>query len=75
MVQLSPVSLSLKGKIIGCGRIYYGIVHDEPMHLKPVWCTGYSHRFIHPYEGSGVRFSVLHFFSLCINTDVTSFIC
>ena len=59
-----PVSLSLKGNIIGCGRIYYGIVHGEPMQLKPVWYSGYLHRFIDAYERAGVRFSLPHFFSV-----------
>ena len=59
-----PVSLSLKGNTIGCGRIYYGIVHGEPMQIKPVWYSGYLHRFIDAYERAGVRFSLLHFF-LC----------
>ena len=36
-----PVSLSLKGNIIGCGTICYAIVHGERIQLKPVWYSGY----------------------------------
>ena len=49
-----PFSLSLKGKTIGCGRIYYGKVHDEPLQLRPVWYRGYLHRFTHAYKVSGL---------------------
>ena len=55
-----PVSLSLKGNIIDCGRKYYGIVHGKPIQLKPVWYSGYLHRFMDAYERSGVRFFLLH---------------
>ena len=59
-----PVSLSLKGNIIGCGRICYAIVHGEPTQLKPVWYSGYLRRLFNAYERSGVQFSLLHFFSV-----------
>ena len=60
-----PVSLSLKGNIIGrCGTICYAIVHGERTQLKPVWYSGYLRRLFNAYERSGVRFSLLHFFSV-----------